>query len=324
MAGAQTEVVEYYGLDALGSVRVVFDGSGVVVARSDYLPFGENLNPSGALPPWQFTGQVRDGEAGQDDFGARRYQPRHGRFTAVDPVYAGLFDPQQWNRYGYARNSPLVFVDPDGREVDCPTAYCEVVNVVGTLPPPPTKVVAPTSPSTTSAAAEGIAAMNNSCSGEGNSRACGRQNVAFTVSFSGGYKLLNVEVGMIVVVDADAGTATEYSYVAAGPGVGAGIGPASGTVNLETGLVDKGADLSGMGWQINGVSAAAMSGATGNVMGTLGWGMGPGWNVLGVSGGYAAGLGASVSAMVTYTKLTGVYDLRTLPSYLKRLLEARP
>jgi len=129
---------------------------------------------------------------------------------------------------------------------------------------------------------------------------------------------------MIVVVDADAGTATEYSYVAAGPGVGAGIGPASGTVNLETGLVDKGADLSGMGWQINGVSAAAMSGATGNVMGTLGWGMGPGWNVLGVSGGYAAGLGASVSAMVTYTKLTGVYDLRTLPSYLKRLLEARP
>jgi RHS repeat-associated protein len=116
MAGAQTEVVEYYGLDALGSVRVVFDGSGVVVARSDYLPFGENLNPSGALPPWQFTGQVRDGEAGQDDFGARRYQPRHGRFTAVDPVYAGLFDPQQWNRYGYARNSPLVFVDPDGRQ----------------------------------------------------------------------------------------------------------------------------------------------------------------------------------------------------------------
>jgi RHS repeat-associated protein len=115
MAGAQTEVVEYYGLDALGSVRVVFDGSGVVVARSDYLPFGENLNPSGALPPWQFTGQIRDGEAGQDDFGARRYQPRHGRFTAVDPVYAGLFDPQQWNRYGYARSSPLRFVDPDGR-----------------------------------------------------------------------------------------------------------------------------------------------------------------------------------------------------------------
>ena len=199
------------------------------------------------------------------------------------------------------------------------------MNVVGTLlPPPPTKVVTPTSPNNTPAAAEGIAALNNVCFGDGNSRACGRQNAAFTVSFSGGYKLLNVEVGVIVVVDADAGTATEYAYVAAGPGVGAGIGPASGTVNMELGLVDKGADLSGMGWQVNGVSAAAVFGATGNVMGTFGWGLGPGWDVLGVSGGYAAGLGASVSGMVTYTKLNGVYDLRALPPYLKRLLGPRP
>lgn len=116
MAHAQTKVVEYYGLDAIGSIRVVFDASGAVVARTDYLPFGENLQLTGTLPPWQFTGQIRDSEAGQDDFGARRYQPRHGRFTAVDPVYAGLFDPQQWNRYAYARSSPLVFVDPDGRQ----------------------------------------------------------------------------------------------------------------------------------------------------------------------------------------------------------------
>jgi RHS repeat-associated protein len=115
MAQAQTEVVEYYGLDAIGSIRVVFDASGAVVARTDYLPFGENVQLTGALPPWQFTGQIRDSEAGQDDFGARRYQPRHGRFTAVDPVYAGLFDPQQWNRYAYARSSPLHFVDRDGR-----------------------------------------------------------------------------------------------------------------------------------------------------------------------------------------------------------------
>ena len=49
---------------------------------------------------------------------ARFYRPRHGRFAQVDPVYAGLFDPQQWNRYAYARNNPLGFVDPDGRNLE--------------------------------------------------------------------------------------------------------------------------------------------------------------------------------------------------------------
>lgn len=46
---------------------------------------------------------------------ARFYRPRYGRFIHVDPVYAGLFDPQQWNRYTYARANPLSFMDPDGR-----------------------------------------------------------------------------------------------------------------------------------------------------------------------------------------------------------------
>jgi RHS repeat-associated protein len=123
-------VVEYYATDAVGSVRVVFNENGQVVARADYFdsrptiqrslrtrqPFGELSAPVGELPPQQFTGQARDGEAGLDYFGARFYQPRHGRFTQVDPVYAGLFDPQQWNRYTYARANPLSFVDPDGRQ----------------------------------------------------------------------------------------------------------------------------------------------------------------------------------------------------------------
>ncbi len=118
-AAAQTEVVEYYGHDALGSVRIVFTASGVATARADYEPFGEGVTiagmPAGPLPAQQFTGQERDALERQDYFGARYYRPRHGRFAQVDPVYAGLFDPQQWNRYAYARNNPLGFVDPDGR-----------------------------------------------------------------------------------------------------------------------------------------------------------------------------------------------------------------
>jgi hypothetical protein len=43
------------------------------------------------------------------------YQPRTGGFNAVDPVYAGLFDPQLWNRYTYTRNAPTILTDATGR-----------------------------------------------------------------------------------------------------------------------------------------------------------------------------------------------------------------
>lgn len=119
------EVVEYYGTDALGSVRVVFDAAGNRLARTDYVPFGEALNPTGALPSEQFTGQQRDGDAGLDYFGARYYAARFGRFSTIDPVGGNLGDPQSWNRYVYARNAPGTFVDPSGTS---PVFYCEARN----------------------------------------------------------------------------------------------------------------------------------------------------------------------------------------------------
>lgn len=54
-------------------------------------------------------------------FGARYYASKIGRFTTVDPAYTipeNLVDPQRWNRYAYARNNPLKYVDPDGRAID--------------------------------------------------------------------------------------------------------------------------------------------------------------------------------------------------------------
>ncbi len=138
---AQTGVIEYYGQDALGSIRIVFDVNGVATARADFEPFGELFTvpamPGGQLPTQQFTGQERDPEASQDYFGARFYQPRAGRFSQVDPVYAGLFDTQQWNRYAYAKNNPLTFVDPDWRDTISSTCYyddglnMEICHVVG-------------------------------------------------------------------------------------------------------------------------------------------------------------------------------------------------
>ena len=127
VAAQAGDVVEYYHLDAIGNVRAVTNEAGQVIERHDYLPYGEECTtgPCAAnlsLTPGQpkrFTGKERDTETGFDYFGARYYGSRIGRFTTVDPVYTwrdNLVDPQRWNRYAYARNNPLRYTDPDGRQ----------------------------------------------------------------------------------------------------------------------------------------------------------------------------------------------------------------
>src|SRR5579859_3915948 len=68
-----------------------------------------------------FTGKERDGESGNDYFGARYYASSMGRFLSPDwsakvmPVpYAKLDDPQSLNLYAYVRNNPLSRIDVDG------------------------------------------------------------------------------------------------------------------------------------------------------------------------------------------------------------------
>ena len=70
--------------------------------------------------PSRFTGKERDSESGNDYFGARYYGSSMGRFMSPDP--SGLLaqkpqDPQSWNLYAYARNNPLINIDPTG--LDC-------------------------------------------------------------------------------------------------------------------------------------------------------------------------------------------------------------
>jgi RHS repeat-associated protein len=112
------EITEYYGTDALGSIRVVFAPDGTVKARTDYLPFGEEwpTTPAGQLPSHRFTGQQRDGEENLDYFNARSLQTRAGRFTTIDPIGGVPENPQSWNRYSYVSNNPLAATDPTGMQ----------------------------------------------------------------------------------------------------------------------------------------------------------------------------------------------------------------
>ncbi len=115
LASAQ-DVVVYYHTDAIGSVRAVTDDTGAVIARYDYLPFGEPWDPQPSPDVRQFAGKERDAETGLDYSGARYYRPQSGLFTTGDPGHAGgdIFNPQSWNAYAYALNNPFRFVDPFG------------------------------------------------------------------------------------------------------------------------------------------------------------------------------------------------------------------
>ena len=149
MAAEYTTVAEnptcitcYLSPDHLGTTRLVTDQNAAIVARHDYLPFGEEV-PSGMFgrdAHWgagndsirqKFTGKERDSESGLDYFGARFYSGYSSRFVNPDwsetpeaVPYASLDDPQTLNQYAYLRNNPLGRRDSDGH-------CCDATDVLG-------------------------------------------------------------------------------------------------------------------------------------------------------------------------------------------------
>jgi RHS repeat-associated protein len=79
--------------------------------------------PSGNA--YKFEGKERDTETGNDDFGARYYTSRFGRWLSADwsstpvPVpYANLTNPQTLNLYAMVADDPESFADLDGHCCD--------------------------------------------------------------------------------------------------------------------------------------------------------------------------------------------------------------
>jgi RHS repeat-associated protein len=112
----------YYAEDSLGSSRVIVQSAGTLCYDADFTPFGgERSYTSTCAQNYKFEGKERDTETGNDDFGARYYTWRFGRWLSSDwsalpvPVpYANLGNPQTLNLYSMVADDPESFADLDG------------------------------------------------------------------------------------------------------------------------------------------------------------------------------------------------------------------
>jgi RHS repeat-associated protein len=113
-AGSHGEPILVYLPDHLGSTRAVVNVFGNLVETRDYAPFGRTTRHTGDFDlRHRFTSEPMDAEAGSYDYGARLYDPAHGRFLAPDE-YVQSFDSQGINAYAYVLNCPTSYVDPTG------------------------------------------------------------------------------------------------------------------------------------------------------------------------------------------------------------------
>jgi RHS repeat-associated protein len=115
---------EYYFpyTDHLGSIVAVTSTSGTIVAEQSFDAWGRKRNPINwtydnipSVPTWLYRGYT--GHEHLEAFGlinmnARLYDPILGRMLSPDNfAHEGS---QGLNRYSYAHNNPLSYVDPDG------------------------------------------------------------------------------------------------------------------------------------------------------------------------------------------------------------------
>jgi len=112
---------EYYHPDHLHSAQVMSTNSGALTQHYEYTAYGNTRYTfsTNAFPlSRRYTSQVLDEDTGLYYYGSRYYDPVLGRFVQPDTVIPHIFDPQSYDRYAYARDNPLHYVDPTGHAPD--------------------------------------------------------------------------------------------------------------------------------------------------------------------------------------------------------------
>ncbi|PQL94516.1 RHS repeat-associated core domain-containing protein [Apibacter adventoris] len=115
------------------------NGSLDVLEENHYYPFGlkhSGYNNNNLQPEYKYkyNGKEWQNELGLNiyDYGARNYDPAIGRWFNVDPhaeKYPGI------SPYAYCANKPIMFIDPDGRDIVLPkgTSTKDTYTILGNL-----------------------------------------------------------------------------------------------------------------------------------------------------------------------------------------------
>ncbi|MBI3560529.1 MAG: VCBS repeat-containing protein [Gammaproteobacteria bacterium] len=109
-------VASYYHSDHLGSSNKVSSSTGAEVKFTQFYPFGATRTETGSKTiVHKFTGQEIDTSTGLYNYGARFYDPAIMHFLSADDIIPSLDDPQTLNRFAYANNNPIKYIDPTGK-----------------------------------------------------------------------------------------------------------------------------------------------------------------------------------------------------------------
>ena len=114
IANREGTTLIYIHQDSLSSTSVTTSSNGTVVSSIKYFPFGSTRSGSVSTPE-KFTGQRLD-STGLYYYGARYYDPTIGRFISPDSIIPDPANTQAFNRYSYAFNNPLKYIDPSGHD----------------------------------------------------------------------------------------------------------------------------------------------------------------------------------------------------------------
>lgn len=123
---------------ASNNLLAVTDEAGQVEEPLRYDPWGLRKDPltwdtdfSGGLTDRGYTMHEHLDEFRLINMNGRIYDPVLGRFLSPDNYIQAPGNPQNYNRYSYALNNPLVYVDPDGEWLWLiPVAIGGIINVV--------------------------------------------------------------------------------------------------------------------------------------------------------------------------------------------------